>query len=48
MSFLDKQLFLGFVIDEKFQQELDKINPDLIKYFINNDSDYLHYIDQPM
>ncbi len=35
-------LFLGFPVDRLFEEELNKINPDLVKYYIKKESnDYL-------
>jgi 5-methylcytosine-specific restriction endonuclease McrA len=42
MGLLDIQLFLGFAVDDLFQQKLDLVNAHLKEYFIKAESDYLH------
>lgn len=38
-------LFLGIPVDEKLQSHIDKANPNAVKLFVNNESDYLHEVD---
>ncbi len=35
------QLFLGFPVDELYSKQLDRVNPNLLKAFIQEDGDYL-------
>lgn len=40
----EAQLFLGFPVDELFAQALDKVNPNVIAQFIQDEDDYLQEI----
>lgn len=40
------QLFLGFPVDDLYSKQLDQVNPNLVKAFIQENEDYLtetHY-----
>lgn len=38
-------LFVGYAVDEEFQQALGRANPHALDLFINNNSDYLHRLE---